>query len=267
MQRILFSILLPILLLQQLVKGQQEGHNYLNEDGFVLDSATRNVYFDNEKVNDGDIVQAQKAPLKGGPSKPKHKETYQDIFGNPHKPKRTAKNRFIKKPVTRDRDLTDYAAYRAGLPGFVMAEIDPRYYLSEMGLDMGEIQSVLESGLVETVSDQNSDAAEFMCKKIAFDFQHDTEIQAESAHWIQAKGACMFQILMDDNFEDVQDWLEEREYVIGVEGDSPINMAGKHISPDRLKQSDDPWIRDIEPYEIPPGYNEWLQQHYKETQG
>ena len=138
--------------------------------------------------------------LNGRATKPTKQETYYDVFGAVRPRSNPVDRQKVKRSMQQGADAK--MTYEAGLPSIVVVELTQKFVTREAGI---------------------ADAADFkdLCRRLASRIEHKTGTQIYQYHWVQSRSGCMLQILMDENPDDVVDWLEEQWFVSKVDVNSP----------------------------------------------
>lgn len=84
-----------------------------------------------------------------------------------------------------------------------------------------------KDGTAETVTLGDEATGTMICKRLAFAMKQATDVSCDNVNWMQQRNGCLFQVMLDENPDDVTDWLSEQPYVLSVTGSSPLDQIEK----------------------------------------
>lgn len=112
-----------------------------------------------------------------------------------------------------------------GLPSMIVAELDPEFIKKEAG-SMAYTEPGKE-GTAQKVSLGDEATGTMICKRLAFAMKQATDVSCDNVNWMKDKNACLFQVMLDENPDDVSEWLAEQPAVLSVSGSSPLDQIEK----------------------------------------
>lgn len=183
-----------------------------------------------------DKLEPKKKAEGGAPSKGNPDEDYDDFFNTKKRnKKRQQKIKPTKKPkkyrknaVLNPKEMRD--AYSAGLPSVIIAHIDEKYAKDKAKagkVNLGKQFNLEEQLEINVGADE---AGKYMCQDIAKEMALATDIEAENSFYNDKQGTCIFQVIMDQNADDVIDWLSEQKYITSIEYNAPMDKIDPNWS-------------------------------------
>lgn len=150
------------------------------------------------------------------PSKPAHSEKYDDIFERLSPPSSRSKIKEYR-PSRQKPHKSEVNPLDKGLPSVIIAELHPRFKLSKEDNDLALQKEVkMKIGV--------KDMGLVACKQIASQMLKEIDIKPAFTDFIEARGACVFQLTMNENSDDAFDWLDARDDVFMLEGRAPLDQ-------------------------------------------